>query len=46
MFPRERITEDFETLADRLIGPTATEAAPAAEAPFRILRRQKEPARA
>ena len=46
MFPRERITEDFETLADRLIGPTATEAAPAAEQPFRILRRQKEPARA
>jgi pilus assembly protein CpaE len=46
MFPRERITEDFETLADRLIGPAATEAAPAAEPPFRILRRQKEPARA
>ena len=45
MFPRERITEDFEALADRLIGPPATEPA-AAEPPFRIFGRQKEPARA
>ena len=46
MFPREKITEDFETLADRLIGPPATEARPAAEPPVRIFGRQKEPARA
>ena len=44
MFPREKITADFEILADRLIGPPA--AAPVAEQPFRIFGRLKEPARA
>ena len=44
MFPREKITQDFETLAERLIGPPA--AAPVPEQPFRIFGRQKEPARA
>jgi MinD-like ATPase involved in chromosome partitioning or flagellar assembly len=44
MFPREKITEDFETLAQRLIGPTAD--APAGDQPFRFFGRLKEPARA
>jgi len=44
MFPREKITEDFNGLADRLIGPPA--GAPAADQSFRIFGRLKEPARA
>jgi pilus assembly protein CpaE len=42
MFPREKITEDFEALADRLIGPPVVE--PGAEQAFRIFGRLKEPA--
>lgn len=45
MFPRERITQDFDALADRLLGiqrPTAQ----AARSPFRFFSRQKEPVRA
>ena len=44
MFPRERITEDFDALADRLIGSPLT--APASKAGFRIFGRQKQVARA
>jgi MinD-like ATPase involved in chromosome partitioning or flagellar assembly len=42
MFPRERITEDFDALADRIIGtPTVT-----TRVPFKLFGRQKEPVRA
>jgi pilus assembly protein CpaE len=44
MFPRERITEDFDALADRLLG--TPQQAPAAKVPFRLFGRQKEPVRA
>jgi pilus assembly protein CpaE len=52
MFPRERITEDFDSLAERLVRtqvPEATAASPtmsAARAGFRFFTRSKEPARA
>jgi len=48
MFPRERITEDFDALAERLVRthvPEATAAAPAARGGFRLFNRAKEPAR-
>ena len=44
MFPRERITEDFDALADRLIG--APKQAAAARQSFRLFGRQKEIVRA
>jgi len=44
MFPRERIAEDFDALADRLLG--TPQQAPAAKVPFRLFGRQKEPVRA
>ncbi len=44
MFPREKITEDFDALADRLVGAPKPEAAN--RQPFRIFGRQKEVARA
>ncbi len=45
MFPKEKVSEDFDALADRLLG--AKRAEPAAKAPFRIFNRAaKEPARA
>jgi pilus assembly protein CpaE len=44
MFPRERISEDFNALADRLLGTPSTE--PVARSPFRFFSRQKAPARA
>ncbi len=44
MFPRERITEDFDALADRLIGTPV--AAPAPKAGFRLFGRQKQAVRA
>ena len=44
MFPREKITADFDTLADKLIGPPKTEAN--ARSGFRFGSRAKEPARA
>jgi MinD-like ATPase involved in chromosome partitioning or flagellar assembly len=44
MFPRERITVDFDALADRLLG--TPHQAPAAKVPFRLFGRQKEPVRA
>ena len=45
MFPREKVSDDFDALADRLLG--AKRAEPAARAPFRIFSRiAKEPARA
>ena len=44
MFPREKITEDFDALADRVLG-TATNAAPQ-KVGFGIFNRQKAPARA
>ena len=44
MFPRENITEDFDGLADRLMGTPKT--APPARAGFRLFNRQKEAVRA
>jgi Flp pilus assembly CpaE family ATPase len=44
MFPRERITEDFDGLADRLMGTPTT--APVARTGFRLFNRQKEAVRA
>jgi pilus assembly protein CpaE len=44
MFPREKITSDFDTLADRVLG--TPKAAPVAKAGFRVLPRVKEVARA
>jgi pilus assembly protein CpaE len=44
MFPKEKITTDFETLADRVLGtPTIV---PAAKAGFRIGARTRQPVRA
>ena len=43
MFPKERVTADFDTLADALFGVAPT--APAAKATMRLFPRQKEPAR-
>jgi Flp pilus assembly CpaE family ATPase len=50
MYPRERITEDFNALAERLVR-THTPAQPASAGPaakpaFRLFNRSKEPARA
>jgi len=44
MFPRERVTDDFDALADRLIGNESV--APIARSPFRFFQRQKEAVRA
>ncbi len=44
MFPKEKITEDFDALADRLLGTPA--AAPTQKAPFALFGRQKAPVRA
>ncbi len=44
MFPKEKVSEDFDALADRLLGAKRTE--PAVKAPFRLFNRAKEPARA
>ncbi len=44
MFPKEKITEDFDALADRLMGTPVQ--APIAKAAFSIFNRQKTPARA
>jgi pilus assembly protein CpaE len=45
MFPKERITEDFDALADRVVG--VPHVAPAlARRPFRLFSRHREPARA
>jgi hypothetical protein len=49
MFPRERITEDFDALAERLVRtqmPEASTASPATRSGFRFFSRSKEPARA
>ena len=43
MFPRERISEDFDVLADRLMGTPKTN--PAARPAFRLFNRQKEAVR-
>jgi pilus assembly protein CpaE len=43
MFPRERISEDFDVLADRLMGTPKTN--PAAKPTFRLFNRQKEAVR-
>ena len=43
MFPKERITEDFDTLADRVLGTPA--AAPAMKVPFGLFNRAKVPVR-
>jgi pilus assembly protein CpaE len=43
MFPRERISEDFDVLADRLMG--TPKANPAARPAFRLFNRQKEAVR-
>ena len=37
MFPKEKVSEDFDALADRLLG--AKRAEPVAKAPFRIFNR-------
>jgi hypothetical protein len=44
MFPKERITADFDALADRVVGTPA--AAPAIKVPFALFNRGKVPARA
>lgn len=44
LFPREKITAEFEELADRVLG--VPKAAPAPKAGFRVLPRAKEAARA
>jgi len=44
LFPREKITADFDELADRVLGIQKPEPAP--KAGFRVLPRVKEPARA
>jgi Flp pilus assembly CpaE family ATPase len=44
LFPRERITDDFDALADRVLG-VPQEQRPT-RSPFRLFSRQKEPARA
>jgi pilus assembly protein CpaE len=44
MFPREKITEDFDALADRILGTART--APALKVGLGIFNRQKAPARA
>jgi pilus assembly protein CpaE len=44
MFPKEKITEDFDALADRLLGTPSS--APAQKTPFGIFSRQKATARA
>lgn len=44
MFPKERITEDFDALADRLLGTPAT--SPAQKATFSLFGRQKAAVRA
>ena len=44
MFPREKITEDFDALADRILGTART--APAPKVGLGIFNRQKAPARA
>ena len=45
MFPREKITADFDHLADRVLG-TPPKPSPAPKASFRLPVRGKEPARA
>ncbi len=45
MFPKERISDEFNGLADRLVG-TAKPAASVARSPFRLFGRQKEAIRA
>ncbi|MFL5641649.1 MAG: hypothetical protein ACJ771_04845, partial [Chloroflexota bacterium] len=45
MFPREKITTDFDQLADRVLG-TPPKPSPAPKASFRIPVRGKAPARA
>jgi hypothetical protein len=42
MYPREKITEDFDALADRVLGVPL--AAPALKAGFRFFSRSKAPA--
>jgi Flp pilus assembly CpaE family ATPase len=48
MYPKERITEDFDALAERLVRTHVPEAADASpqRAGFRLFNRSKEPARA
>ena len=43
MFPKEKITEDFDALADRVLGTPS--AAPAMKVPFGLFNRTKVPAR-
>jgi pilus assembly protein CpaE len=43
MFPKEKITEDFDALADRVLGTPA--AAPAMKVPFGLFNKPKVPAR-
>jgi Flp pilus assembly CpaE family ATPase len=43
MFPKERITEDFDALADRVLGTPS--AAPAMKVPFGLFNRTKVPVR-
>jgi MinD-like ATPase involved in chromosome partitioning or flagellar assembly len=47
MYPKERITADFETLADRLVKSPQVTVAPPSRAPFRLFgSRAKDPAHA
>ena len=45
MFPRERITEDFSALADRILGSAAVVETPSRLRAFRFFGRRREPAR-
>jgi hypothetical protein len=45
MYPKERITEDFDALADRLLG-TPKPGPAVVKSGFRLFNRQKEPAHA
>jgi pilus assembly protein CpaE len=46
MFPKERISAEFDALADRLVGTAKPAAAVVARSPFRLFGRQKEALRA
>jgi Flp pilus assembly CpaE family ATPase len=47
-YPKEKVSEDFEILAEKLVGTErqAVDRAAAAKPAFRIFNRSKEPARA
>jgi pilus assembly protein CpaE len=46
MYPKERITEDFDALADRILGTQKSDPVPVRSAAFRLFSRAKETVRA